>query len=114
MGISIISFLVQGRFLFNIISSIISRVYAQGIVIKTPVQWPVTKGFSFTCWLRVESFPQNGTMGLFSFLTENGRGCYAVLAMDKLIYEVKLRNCILPYSNHSSIISMIMDSSSCT
>ncbi|KAH6788519.1 binding protein [Perilla frutescens var. frutescens] len=58
-----------------------------GIVIKTPVQWPLNKGFSFTCWLRVESFPQNGAMGLFSFLTENGRGCYAVLDMDKLIYE---------------------------
>ncbi|XP_042020550.1 BEACH domain-containing protein B-like isoform X1 [Salvia splendens] len=58
-----------------------------GIVIKTPVQWPVNKGFSFTCWLRIESFPQNGPMGLFSFLTENGRGCYAVLGMDKLIYE---------------------------
>ncbi|KAL8487834.1 hypothetical protein ACS0TY_024230 [Phlomoides rotata] len=58
-----------------------------GIVIKTPVQWPVNKGFSFTCWLRVENFPQNGSMGLFSFLTENGRGCYAVLATDKLIYE---------------------------
>ncbi|KAL0366361.1 UNVERIFIED_CONTAM: BEACH domain-containing protein B [Sesamum radiatum] len=58
-----------------------------GIVIKTPVSWPVYKGFSFTCWLRVENFPQNGPMGLFSFLMENGRGCYAVLAEDKLIYE---------------------------
>ncbi|KAL8030230.1 hypothetical protein ABFX02_14G273200 [Erythranthe guttata] len=58
-----------------------------GIVIKTPFQWPMNKGFSFTCWLRVESFPQNGAMGIFSFLTENGRGCYAVLEKDKLIYE---------------------------
>ncbi|PIN12837.1 Conserved WD40 repeat-containing protein [Handroanthus impetiginosus] len=58
-----------------------------GIVIKTPFQWPMNKGFSFTCWLRVESFPQNGAMGLFSFLTGNGRGCYAVLVKDKLIYE---------------------------
>ncbi|KAL0392385.1 UNVERIFIED_CONTAM: BEACH domain-containing protein B [Sesamum radiatum] len=58
-----------------------------GIVIKTPVPWPVYKGFSFTCWLRVENFPRNGPMGLFSFLMENGRGCYAVLAEDKLIYE---------------------------
>ncbi|KAK4434240.1 BEACH domain-containing protein B [Sesamum alatum] len=58
-----------------------------GIVIKTPVPWPVYKGFSFTCWLRVESFPRNAPMGLFSFLMENGRGCYAVLAEDKLIYE---------------------------
>lgn len=29
-------------------------------------------------------------MGLFSFLTESGRGCLAVLAKDKLIYEVKI------------------------
>lgn len=58
-----------------------------GIVIKTPVQWPLNKGFSFSCWLRIENFPRSGTMGLFSFLTENGRGCLAVLAKDKLIYE---------------------------
>lgn len=73
------------------LTDIISDLDMQGIVIKTPVQWPVNKGFSFTCWLRIESFPQNGSMGLFSFLTENGRGCYAVLAIDKLIYEVMLR-----------------------
>lgn len=29
-------------------------------------------------------------MGLFSFLTENGKGCLAVVAKDKLIYEVKV------------------------
>ncbi|XP_075088788.1 BEACH domain-containing protein B isoform X2 [Nicotiana tabacum] len=59
-----------------------------GILIKTPVQWPLNKGFSFTCWLRVESFPRGGgTMGLFSFLTESGRGCLGVLGKDKLIYE---------------------------
>ncbi|KAH7849592.1 hypothetical protein Vadar_020109 [Vaccinium darrowii] len=58
-----------------------------GIVIRTPVQWPLNKGFSFSCWLRIENFPRSGTMGLFSFLTENGRGCLAVLAKDKLIYE---------------------------
>ncbi|XP_060199082.1 BEACH domain-containing protein B [Lycium barbarum] len=59
-----------------------------GILIKTPVQWPLNKGFSFTCWLRVESFPRGGgTMGLFSFLTESGRGCIGVLGKDKLIYE---------------------------
>ncbi|KAK4483931.1 hypothetical protein RD792_011140 [Penstemon davidsonii] len=54
-----------------------------GIRINTPIQWPFNKGFSFTCWLRVESFPQNGAMGLFSFLTENGRGCYAVITKDR-------------------------------
>ncbi|XP_057974811.1 BEACH domain-containing protein B isoform X2 [Malania oleifera] len=58
-----------------------------GIAIKTPMQWPLNKGFSFSCWLRVENFPRNGTMGLFSFLTEQGKGCLAVLARDKLIYD---------------------------
>ncbi|XP_022773061.1 BEACH domain-containing protein B-like isoform X4 [Durio zibethinus] len=58
-----------------------------GIIIKTPVQWPLNKGFSFSCWLRVENFPRSGTMGLFKFLTENGRGCFAAVAKDKLIYE---------------------------
>ncbi|XWS25391.1 hypothetical protein CRYUN_Cryun27aG0064600 [Craigia yunnanensis] len=58
-----------------------------GIIIKTPVQWPLNKGFSFSCWLRVENFPRNGTMGLFKFLTENGRGCLAAVAKDKLIYK---------------------------
>lgn len=62
----------------------------QGIVVKTPVQWPLNKGFSFSCWFRVENFPRSGTMGLFSFLTDNGRGSLAVLAKDKLIYEVKI------------------------
>ncbi|CAL1372181.1 unnamed protein product [Linum trigynum] len=58
-----------------------------GIIIKTPLQWPLNKGFSFSCWLRVENFPRNGTMGLFSFLSDNGKGCLAVLGKDKLIYE---------------------------
>lgn len=58
-----------------------------GVRIKTPVHWPLNKGFSFTCWLRVERFPKNGTMGLFSFLTEAGRGCFAVLAKHQLIYQ---------------------------
>ncbi|BFG19464.1 hypothetical protein CerSpe_057380 [Prunus speciosa] len=58
-----------------------------GIIIKTPVQWPLNKGFSFSCWLRVENFPRSGKMGLFNFLAENGRGCMAALAKDKLLYE---------------------------
>ncbi|KAL4600207.1 hypothetical protein ACB092_11G181500 [Castanea dentata] len=58
-----------------------------GIVIRTPLQWPLNKGFSFSCWLRVENFPRSGAMGLFSFLIENGRGCVALFARDKLIYE---------------------------
>uniref|UniRef100_A0A7N0VH18 BEACH domain-containing protein B n=1 Tax=Kalanchoe fedtschenkoi TaxID=63787 RepID=A0A7N0VH18_KALFE len=58
-----------------------------GVNVNTPLQWPLNKGFSFTCWLRVENFPRTGTLGLFKFLTDNGKGCYAVLAKDKLIYE---------------------------
>ncbi|XP_052201034.1 BEACH domain-containing protein B isoform X2 [Diospyros lotus] len=67
-----------------------------GIVIKTPVQWPLNKGFSFSCWLRIENFPRSGTMGLFCFLTENRKGCLAVLGKDKLIYESinQKRQCI--------------------
>ncbi|CAD6251786.1 unnamed protein product [Miscanthus lutarioriparius] len=58
-----------------------------GIEIKSPVQWPYNKGLSFFCWLRVESFPEKGLMGLFSFFTENGKGCLAMLGKNTLIYE---------------------------
>lgn len=58
-----------------------------GIVIEKPLQWPNVKGFSFLCWLRVGDFPENGTIGLFSFLTDNGKGCTAVLGKDTLILE---------------------------
>ncbi|TVU00170.1 hypothetical protein EJB05_54428 [Eragrostis curvula] len=58
-----------------------------GIEIKSPVQWPYNKGLSFCCWLRVEDFPENGMMGLFSFFTENGKGCLAMLGKNTLIYE---------------------------
>lgn len=58
-----------------------------GILLRTPLQWPHNKGFTFSCWLRVENFPRCGTMGLFGFLTESWRGCFSLLAKDKLIYE---------------------------
>ncbi|XP_023750494.1 BEACH domain-containing protein B isoform X2 [Lactuca sativa] len=58
-----------------------------GIIINTSLQLPLYKGYSFSCWLRVESFPTNGTMGLFSFLSDSRRGCLAVLAKDRLIFE---------------------------
>uniref|UniRef100_A0A0E0E5B8 BEACH domain-containing protein n=1 Tax=Oryza meridionalis TaxID=40149 RepID=A0A0E0E5B8_9ORYZ len=45
-----------------------------GIKIKSPFQWPYNRGLSFSCWLRVENFPENGMMGLFSFFTEDGKG----------------------------------------
>lgn len=68
-----------------------------GIEIKSPVQWPYSKGLSFCCWLRVESFPENGMMGLFSFFTENGKGCLAMLGKNTLVYEsVSQKNqCVL-------------------
>ncbi|XBI45636.1 hypothetical protein VPH35_110081 [Triticum aestivum] len=68
-----------------------------GIEVKSPVQWPYSKGLSFCCWLRVESFPENGMMGLFSFFTENGKGCLAMLGKNTLVYEsVSQKNqCVL-------------------
>lgn len=63
-------------------------LHLQGIVLEKPVQWPCSKGFTFLCWLRVGEFPENGMMGLFSFLTDNGRGCVAVIGKDMLIFEV--------------------------
>ncbi|CAL5040017.1 unnamed protein product [Urochloa decumbens] len=59
-----------------------------GIEIKSPFLWPYNRGLSFSCWLRVENFPDNGMMGLFSFFTEDGKGCSAVLNRSALVYEV--------------------------
>ncbi|KAK1275119.1 hypothetical protein QJS04_geneDACA005727 [Acorus gramineus] len=58
-----------------------------GIVINTPVQWPYSKGFSFSCWIRVEKFPEVEMMDLFHFLTDNGRGCSAMLGKERLTFE---------------------------
>ncbi|XP_057837661.2 BEACH domain-containing protein B isoform X1 [Cryptomeria japonica] len=59
-----------------------------GIEITTPLHWPCNRGFTFSCWARVESFPGNNeVMGLFSFLTETGKGCTALLDEEKLIIE---------------------------
>ncbi|PKA52227.1 hypothetical protein AXF42_Ash010123 [Apostasia shenzhenica] len=46
---------------------------------------------------RVEDFTENGVMGLFSFLTDNGRGCLAMLGQDRLIFESvsQKRHCIV-------------------
>uniref|UniRef100_K3Y3D9 Neurobeachin alpha-solenoid region domain-containing protein n=1 Tax=Setaria italica TaxID=4555 RepID=K3Y3D9_SETIT len=59
-----------------------------GIEIKSPFLRPYNRGLSFSCWLRVENFPDNGMMGLFSFSTEDGKGCSAVLNRSALVYEV--------------------------
>uniref|UniRef100_A0A0E0JVW3 BEACH domain-containing protein B n=1 Tax=Oryza punctata TaxID=4537 RepID=A0A0E0JVW3_ORYPU len=68
-----------------------------GIEIKSPVQWPYNRGLSFCCWLRVESFPENSMMGLFSFFTESGKGCLAMLGKDALIFETisQKHQCVL-------------------
>ncbi|KAJ1260421.1 hypothetical protein BS78_10G231000 [Paspalum vaginatum] len=58
-----------------------------GIEIKSPFLWPYNRGLSFSCWLRVENFPDNGMMGLFSFSTEDGKGCSAVLTRSAFVYE---------------------------
>ncbi|RCV22961.1 hypothetical protein SETIT_4G261700v2 [Setaria italica] len=58
-----------------------------GIEIKSPFLRPYNRGLSFSCWLRVENFPDNGMMGLFSFSTEDGKGCSAVLNRSALVYE---------------------------
>ncbi|KAH0903489.1 hypothetical protein HID58_042992 [Brassica napus] len=72
-----------------------------GIVIKTPVQWPVNKGFSFCCWLRVESFRGDGKMGIFSFMPKNGKGCFAAVGNDGLSYvSLNLkRQCVNVHTN---------------
>ncbi|KAL6873753.1 hypothetical protein ACP4OV_013835 [Aristida adscensionis] len=61
--------------------------YDSGIEIKSPFLWPYNRGLSFSCWLRVETFPDNGMMGLFSFFTQDGRGCSALLNKSALVYE---------------------------
>lgn len=71
--------------------TLLEFIIGQGILLRTPLQWPHNRGFTFSCWLRVENFPRSGTMGLFSFLTENGRGCFSLISRDKLIYEVICR-----------------------
>ncbi|XP_056855956.1 BEACH domain-containing protein B [Raphanus sativus] len=72
-----------------------------GIVIRTPVQWPMNKGFSFCCWLRVESFRGDGKMGIFSFMSKNGKGCFAAVGNDGLSYvSLNLkRQCVNVHTN---------------
>ncbi|EFJ19512.1 hypothetical protein SELMODRAFT_110788, partial [Selaginella moellendorffii] len=59
-----------------------------GIGIKTPFRWPINKGFSFMCWIRLESVSSEGMMSLFSFLTGDGKGCAAFISADKFFIEV--------------------------
>ncbi|XP_031488059.1 BEACH domain-containing protein B isoform X2 [Nymphaea colorata] len=58
-----------------------------GIEVRTPMRWPYSKGFSICCWIRLECYPKNGAMGLFGFLSDNGRGCAAIIEKEVLIYE---------------------------
>lgn len=73
----------------------------------SPLRWPSTRGFSFCAWARVESFPvgsspkaPEGMMGLFSFLSESGKGCSATISSDQLVVEV-----IGPFLSSSSSFS---------
>ncbi|XP_024540202.1 BEACH domain-containing protein B isoform X1 [Selaginella moellendorffii] len=63
-----------------------------GIGIKTPFRWPINKGFSFMCWIRLESVSSEGMMSLFSFLTGDGKGCAAFISADKFFIEVDCAN----------------------
>ena len=61
----------------------------------SPLRWPSTRGFSFCAWVRVENFPVSsspkapeGMMGLFSFLSETGKGCTASISSDQFVVEV--------------------------
>jgi hypothetical protein len=81
---------VQSHTKFNAVTFCHFLFPLQGIEIKSPFQWPYNRGLSFSCWLRVENFPENGMMGLFSFCTEDGRGCSAMLSKSALVYEVML------------------------
>jgi hypothetical protein len=73
----------------------------QGIVVTPELHWPVHRGFSFCCWVRVERFPASslqsveGMMGLFSFLSENGKGFTTLLSHDQLIFEVNNFECFI-------------------
>lgn len=59
-----------------------------GIMLTTPMQWPCSRGFTFSCWARIESFPENNEMmNLFSFFTESGKGCRALVDEERLIVE---------------------------
>lgn len=73
----------------------LNSALCQGIVVTSPLRWPSTRGFSFCTWVRVESFPVGGSpkapegmMGIFSFLSESGKGCTATISSDQLVVEV--------------------------
>lgn len=64
-----------------------------GIMI-TSMHWPNTKGFTLSCWMRVEKFPSvesgneyESLMGLFTFLAASGKGYIALIGKDKLVVE---------------------------
>ncbi|MCO5595749.1 hypothetical protein L7F22_049797 [Adiantum nelumboides] len=65
-----------------------------GIMITTPLRLSSLKGFTFSCWMRIESFPsmegaaKESLMGLFTFLTESGKGFNAMIGRKCLVVQV--------------------------
>ncbi|KAJ7525246.1 hypothetical protein O6H91_17G043300 [Diphasiastrum complanatum] len=63
-----------------------------GIVVTTPLRFP-NRGFTFTCWARVEGFSSDyrirgsAKMSLFSFLTQSGKGYMTSIGEDELVFE---------------------------
>ncbi|GBG71675.1 hypothetical protein CBR_g9089 [Chara braunii] len=66
-----------------------------GISLSSPLRWPVSKGYTFCCWLRVEHFLRkdhagsvyDGAMGLFSFTIDRGKGSDHMKGCTALIFE---------------------------
>lgn len=71
-------------------------VLSQGIQVVSPMKLPVSRGFSFCCWFRVEAYPAPsnfdgpfaGSMGLFKFATEQGKGYTALIQESQIVIQV--------------------------
>ncbi|KAH7332120.1 hypothetical protein KP509_20G069100 [Ceratopteris richardii] len=65
-----------------------------GIMLTTPWRFPGAKGITFSCWIRVEAFPpikegdSESYMGLFTFLTESGKGYNMMIGSEHLKLQV--------------------------
>eukprot|EP00850_Spirogloea_muscicola_P002042 SM000007S21002 [mRNA] locus=s7:1425419:1443445:- [translate_table: standard] len=83
-----------------------------GIEVKAPIKWPNSHGYSFTCWLRIEAYPSVtqeqiqplssiSTMGLFTFQSEENKGCTVLIGDHGLFVHSssssKIQCCTLPF-----------------
>ena len=66
-----------------------------------PMRFPLSRGFSFCCWARVEAYPTSqsegpydGAMGLFRFATEQGKGYTVILQDYRIVVQVRLPACL--------------------